>query len=254
MTKDLPSSTQETIEFFEDFIRKAEVIEFITKVRNSMGIPVDGMEYTKKDEEQLAQPIRAFFHVPESLIKQTGKSVRGDINRACATFLKKHNIESLVICDLLRLYIIFNKTIPAFFGADFPSDDFLAIDDFSLSVSCYSREDFSDLQKMYDNSKEQSEKYPLILYINPHTSQKQAIDFIKKNWSLVGTYANALPRLFKPVRKKKNRERDDFIYANRYLPRKKIMRLLYDKYTYLNVDYASIGKIISLERKKRENK
>ena len=47
--------------------------------------------------------------------------------------------------------------------------------------------------------------------------------------------------------------RNDLIYKNRHLPRKEIMQMVSKKFGKI-LDYGHISKIISLEKKRRENK
>jgi hypothetical protein len=54
-------------------------------------------------------------------------------------------------------------------------------------------------------------------------------------------------------RKKSTLERNDLIYKNRHLPRKEIMQMVSKKFGK-TLDYGHISKIISLEKKRRENK
>ena len=55
------------------------------------------------------------------------------------------------------------------------------------------------------------------------------------------------------TKKQRIRERNDFIYEHKHLPRKEIMHLLSEKYGPENtLDYAYIGKIISIENKRRK--
>ena len=55
------------------------------------------------------------------------------------------------------------------------------------------------------------------------------------------------------TKKKKNRERNDYIYENRHLPRKEIVHLVAEVYGVV-LEEGLVGKIISLEKAKRENK
>lgn len=105
--------------------------------------------------------------------------------------------------------------------------------------------------------------YPVSIRIHPDASQNDVVDFIKKNWSLIKGYqiksrSKEGVHSFKNSKIKVNervKERNEFIYKNRDLPRKAIMSLLAEKYgTVALLDPGAIGKVISLEKKKREIK
>ncbi len=101
--------------------------------------------------------------------------------------------------------------------------------------------------------------YPVIIRINPYASQREIVDYIKKSYT---RYIKPIQERYKDeevnlgkIRKKKQsiQERNDFIYQNRRLPSKTIMRMLYDKYgPKSEMDQGYIGKIISMEKKKRK--
>lgn len=104
-----------------------------------------------------------------------------------------------------------------------------------------------------------SYSHPIIIRVSPYASQTEIIDYIKKTYTkyikpIQERYVDEDVYLGK-VRKKKQsvQKRNDFIYENREFPRKKIMSLVAGKFKeYLDVGH--IGKIIYLEKKKRENK
>ncbi len=107
-----------------------------------------------------------------------------------------------------------------------------------------------------------SYSHPVIIRVSPYASQREIIDYVKKFYV---QYIKPIQERYKDndvnlgkIRKKKTfiTERNDFIWENRNLGPKKIMKLLGDKYGWDDrnkiIDYAHISKIISL-RKKREN-
>lgn len=104
-----------------------------------------------------------------------------------------------------------------------------------------------------------SYSHPVIIRVSPYASQREIIDYIKKSYT---SYIKPIQERHQDervylgkVRKKKQsiQKRNDFIYENRHLPRKEIMRLVTDSFKE-TLDYGHIGKIVSLEKKKRENK
>ena len=99
--------------------------------------------------------------------------------------------------------------------------------------------------------------YPVAIRIHTDASQRDIIAFIKANWKIIEQYQK---RYFNPKRKTslKNskthvpkKERDAFIYEHRHLSHKRIMTLVREQFGE-PLDVGLIGKIISLEEKRRK--
>lgn len=95
--------------------------------------------------------------------------------------------------------------------------------------------------------------YPVSIHINCYASKRDVLDFINKRWPdiefMLGEYKRNRPK----IRIRKNAKRDDFIWKNRKLPLKEIVSKLSDKLGVI-LDEGNIGKILSLERKRRGEK
>ena len=101
--------------------------------------------------------------------------------------------------------------------------------------------------------------FPVVIRINPYASKRVIIDYIEQEYKhgikpLQDKHKQIGARLGKS--KKKNKlveERNDFIYKHRHLPTKEIQSLVSAKFGFSGViDQGYIGKIISLEKKKRK--
>ncbi len=99
--------------------------------------------------------------------------------------------------------------------------------------------------------------YPVALQISPYASKRDILDYIQKIYK---TEIKPMQEKFrKPkinigkyrTKKQSIQQRNNFIYENRNLPKKEIMHLLSAKYDNYP-DYGEIGKIISLETKRRK--
>lgn len=101
--------------------------------------------------------------------------------------------------------------------------------------------------------------YPIAVRISPYATENDIINFVK------GTYSSSIkPSLDRyklshskigRIRSKnpKIKARNDYIYQNRNLPYKKILDLVMDKFGInTEIDEGHIGKIISLENKRRK--
>lgn len=102
------------------------------------------------------------------------------------------------------------------------------------------------------------EQFPVVIRVSPYASKRDIIDYIEKlyRFSIEPIQkTNQQKTTLGKVKKKKTgiSERNDFIWENRNLPRRKIMELLTDTYgADRTIDFGYIGKIISLEKKKRK--
>jgi len=109
-----------------------------------------------------------------------------------------------------------------------------------------------------DFRKKSDEKYPISIRVSPYASQNEIVDYIKKRWEFIKELQDFYRKSNVKIGrvKKKNpkvQERNDFIYQNRKLPLKKISKLVSDQEKWGDgPDIGHIGKIISLEKKKRK--
>ena len=102
-----------------------------------------------------------------------------------------------------------------------------------------------------------NEIYPLAIRLSPYASERDIIDYVKKNYAFtIAPAQKSYQKSGVPIgklRKKdqKREERNEFIYQNRRLTGKELMGLVNDKFGEV-LDYGHIRKIISLENKKRK--
>jgi len=105
-------------------------------------------------------------------------------------------------------------------------------------------------------------RFPIAIKISPFASERNIIDFIKKNFHNIRRFQNRYGKKL-PInsvinsvkgRKYSSKERDDFIYNNKRngLTQKEIKKLVKDKY-HQDLEYEYIGKIVSRERKRRQD-
>ncbi|MDQ5954097.1 MAG: hypothetical protein QG583_24 [Patescibacteria group bacterium] len=263
MKKKEAKSSLYTKDLFEEFIRKEETLDFIKKMREILGLPKDGLELTKEHLKSIEEEIILDFYVPKvefhitekSLLEgeNKGKSIQLGIINACNGFAHHKCFDSRYIKINLRMYVFFNRKfdIPVEMFDD--ENDLFKIEHIPTTLSEYDNEDHFLLKCLYDHFEFVSKKYPVALFINPEISQNQLKDFISKKWVHIKKYAKSEENRSFKIRTKKHRERDDFIFDNRNLPISKIREMLALKFKeYL--DDGHIGKIISLEKRKRNKK
>ena len=268
----LPKSTQQTLIVFEEIIRRTEVADAISKFRETMGIPYDGIEFTEEDEMELTNlftgPASCAFYVPARIPisegylkymdeigeknKKTIKDFRMTIVHTSRSLVASQGYTSERLCALMRLYVIFNRIIEIPLKMFNYEDDLLRIEHLPSTVEDYGRDDQFLLECMYDHFDEVSRKYPVAIYINPEATLNQVKDFISKKWSIIEGYREKEKTLYAGKRNKPRQKINDFIYDNQAFPIAEIRSMLAEVGEYL--DDGHIGKILSLEKKRRESK
>lgn len=260
MKKEITLSAQQTLVFFEEFVRKEEVAEFVKKYRELLNLPPDGIPFTDKHRAELSDPLEAFLYIPDevrALLIGIDKEKPIRVLNTCNVFVMQMGVDSAYIKTLLRLYVFFNQTVESTVEMFDTWDDLLRLEHIPSELSWFDDDDHFLLKCAYEHFEHIGKKYPIALYINPEASQRQIQDFLSKNWDFIETYRKDSVGKITGLKKKSKgkQERKDFIYEHRDLPRKEIMRMVNDEFPDLeHIDYGNVGKIISLEKKRREKK
>jgi hypothetical protein len=262
MDKELTQSAQQTIKFFEEFIRRDTVTEFIKKYRQYLNLPPNGLVLTKEDQDELGNRLGLpHFYLPKRAKEKFPKDEREKpfrVVNTCLAFTGQQRVRLWSVALMLLHYLFFNRItdIPIkLLGIGTGGDDLIRLNHLPSELSWFDSEDHFLLKCMYDHFENISKTHPIVLYLNPEASQRQIQEFLARNWVFVEKYKKEVKNPITGFRKKdpKKRERNDFIYANRNLPRSKIVSMVIKKFGDAP-DEGAIGKIISLEKKKREKK
>jgi hypothetical protein len=257
MKDKISKSAEQTSKFFEDFIRKDKIAEFIKEYRKFLDLPKNGLPLTDEDIREFNDCMIPALFIPEKAkpfwIKKGEKEGIRIIN-TCKAFVRQEiGVESIYIEIMLRNFLIFNKNIdiPKKVFNNYSGDDFFKIEHIPSELSWYSDEDHYLLKCMYEHFEYVSKKYPVALYINPEATQNQVKDFISKNWDTIKFYqAESEKKIkFNKTRKKRNQKINDLIYENRKMPLAKIREKLSSEDLFL--DDGHISKIIQIEKKRR---
>jgi hypothetical protein len=251
MKTELPQSQEQIIKFFNDFIRKDDIANHILKLRKELGIPKAGIPFTKEDWEEMesVEPELFVSNNPPKLFSLLDKDQVEKVeneDRLFGEFMnflndkEKFNLYSFYISYMFRSYIIYNKILP-YFPSNFTSNDLLCLEPISLALK---EKNISNYLKNKDK------KYSLILYINPHVSQRQMIDFISRNWEYIKKHRNNKLINYNKVRTREKQHISDLAHENKELPRNKVASLVNKKFG-TDHDEATISKVISVEIKRR---
>lgn len=253
MEKGQTQSSLQIIKFFEEFIRKAEVVNFVKEYRKVLGLPDNGITFTDEDRQEFEKEIWPILYLPKKIFLLNGKIKKEAgirIINTCDAFVRQQGVDSIYIPVMLRLFLIFNKTIKIpskMFGE---KDDLLMMEHIPSELSWYDDEDHYLLKCMHRHFDSIARKYPIALYINPEASQNQIKDFISKNWDYIKAYQDETKKILSGIRSKRRQKINDFIYENKELSIAEIGRKLAEEMNEF-LDDGHIGKIIQLETKKR---
>jgi hypothetical protein len=254
---------------FERFTETDEFKNEVKRIRKLVKLPINGIEPTEEDIKGLGN----IFRVPDNLpLKKAsdGKHPLRILNIEARKISNRLPIDNLYLTMLVRYYVVYNRffydelermkqsfhesNVCELEDAQSEFDEYAPSDDPDEFYSSFSVRGYIDMleNKLW--------KYPIVLRMHPDASQRDIIEYIKVHWNYIqyyqGLYSNKRKTLsFKNSKTKVNQNtkaRNDFIYQNKHLPAKEIAGLLGKQKIYLDVGH--IGKIISLEKKKRETK
>ena len=115
-------------------------------------------------------------------------------------------------------------------------------------------ENWEEIKDLKIGGEDYREMYPVSINIHRSASKRDVLDFINKKWLEILDRLEHYDEERKRIRKRINIERDNFIWKNKHLPMKKLIKLTNVKFSKNIMGYADIYKIISLERKRRGEK
>lgn len=252
---------------FERFIQTEFFKSEVLRVRKAIKVPVGGIKPTDEDLAKLTDLFRVPSNFPvKKLIK--GSHPMRLLNIETRKLVDMLPVNNIYLTSLVKYYILFDKllyTELVEFKEYFRTANVCELEDAQREFEEYAPsddpEDFFSIRSYTEMLENKLWKYPVVLRIHPDASQRDIIEYIKTHWHLIKYYQEQYTdrhkdASFKNSKTKENlklKERNDFIYQNRSLPRKTIMQMV-NKDFGADLDQGSIGKIISLERKKREKK
>jgi len=225
------------LRYFEEVVNTKPFQEEISRLREKYKIPINGFTTSNR------------IYPPEDWVYRSSKE-RVRFNRELEKLCERNNLHYMDSSLLLEPYIFYNE---------------LDLKDVVYERGVFNLFHVSDLaeeaKEPFGKSFRDSDNlaYPVAVRISPYASLRDILDFVKKVYKrsilpMQEQYRIKGVRIGKSKKRKSSiKERNDFIYQNRHLPRKEIMRLIGDKFGENSViDYAYIGKIISLEKMRRK--
>jgi len=243
--------------YLEDFI-DSEYFQIGTKsFRKKYGIPLKGFKFPKDLKTRLTDlNYRSFYTLRRELEEEKWK-MNDDAWHDMYDLFEKFPVQGVAVRIFLKIYLLYDFKLYEVLKSNYSINDFnfCEVGDIesikkAIPVQNNALEDLISLE---------FGDFPVILKINPAIGQRVLVNYIESHWKLINyylqKYKNKDSKLGKTrTRNKLKRERDRFIYKNRDLPYKDIVVLVSDKFPTVSktIDEGSVGKIISLERKRRK--
>lgn len=237
---------QKLLNYLVDFINSDNFQKQITEIRKRFGIPMSGYPVGPKDEEAIKN--LKIFYFPEGFTKEKSRDVKIGLRK----MISKFPVSGYKITFGFFIYLVHNIVKTELFEEEFLLNNLCNLVDMKEFIS--EREGMPEI--IEKDMQEMTTKHPIALFIRPEATQRDIVDYVKEVWAYIEIYKckylDKKSKVGKIKRKdEKIKERNDFIYKNRHLPRKEIMRMITDTFDEI-IDYGHIGKIISLEIKKRK--
>lgn len=261
--RDKTLSEEKSLLVFQRVLDEEKTQEEIMRIRKELNIPIDGFIFNKKSNIKLPNDNENNYKanglrwVPINKYKRETKKI-----------LSMFPIMNDYFSIILRNYIYYNKLlIKELSKYKDPSNDACKIMDakWESGYFCIPPQDEEPVISYESWNKKVEDiiyDYPLCIRFKVDVGERMLIGFIRKNWNLIeqlqSNYTGKNSYSLKKSKRKINtliKERDDFIYKNQNMLRKKLWEILNKKYkNALGLEYASLAKIISRENKRRLKK
>ena len=277
--KKIRGGKQKVLNYFDHFIELDNFQDTVRWIRKKFKIPKDGFKLPKKLFKN------GSVNVPDRLKKTDFTSYIWGITEdfpideeRIETFLKIYILYNIKYEDILhndKTYVEITGGVTA--GDIF--DTYIKYPDGSTNKKKVDK-DYLQLCKVEDLKKDfemhiplftsehivgmlkhRYEKYPVVIKLHPSTTKNDFLCYIEKNWKssvepLLNRHKDKKSKLGKlKTRDPLKKEMYRFIYKNQNLPYKEIVSLAGSKFpgkVSASLDEGSVGKIISLERKRRK--
>jgi len=231
--------------YFFDLVKKNNFIKEVQKIRLKHGIPLNGYAPDKRLTPQLD-------YLPFLPFDWFNGKVNDEIHELVidlSKLKKKYELNQAVIHNPIDIFVVYNIVQE-------PQNNMI------WDMCCAMDLQLEKSNKLIKNFQDRkTEMYPVALSLSPYATQNDIISFIKKYYQrhikpAQDKYKKSEIKLGCTRRKNVSiQERNDFIYANYYLPRKQLKQLVNNKCNELGLDIlddGSLSKLISLEKQKRE--
>lgn len=217
--------------FAKDLTKKKDFQDMVHVLRKEYDIPEQGFIITTN----------SWTHPPENW-KYYGGIEQEQIRIKIREFCKEQQLPVKDWRSIFEDYVFYNKL---FLFQDPNSHNICYVTDIKTKRDSLGKEISDDIINAY----------PVALLISPYASERDILDFVKKLYKTEIEPTQKKHRKETALGKSRSKNlqkqaRNEFIYEHRLLPLKQIASLVHKEFKEL-LDQGSIGKIISLEIKRR---
>ena len=222
------------INYFRETSDKEVIQTKIKSFRKKYGIPLNGFILNPDDYKE----------IPESWWHKTGKFIKSyELNKDVCDILKIYRLSKDWVL-FLTAYLFYNKLVID--GAENRYNLLQAVDISS------NKNKIAGIDPAF---------YPVAVCISTYASKRDILDFIGRTYnplisSLQTEYKSKEVKIGKfRTKKPEIQARNKFIYNHRHLPFKEIVSMVSSEFPGKitnTIDEGSVGKIISLEKKRRK--
>lgn len=220
--------------YFLEIVKSNYFQNKIRTLRKQCKIPPKGFN-SKEDEMRLSN------RNAQELKEESNVDVSEEILKLC----EKYSLHFLDWSDVISEYLYYNKIEPIY--------------NINSSNLCLLGNTIEEKKDPFNKEIQKADDiaYPIVIRISPYASLRDILDFTKKVYKVAikpaqEHYKDKNIKIGKIKSKNQSiQKRNQFIYDNRDLPRKKIKELVSDKFK-IDLDYEYVGKIISEEKKRRK--
>lgn len=257
--KKVNQGKQKLLNYMDRFIDSDYFQNYMIALRKRFEIPLNGFKLPKELRNRLIRnaTLDKFFHIPEAL-KNRKHNILKDVNMALKDLTKKFPIDDIQILFVFKIYLFYNTKLYEALEGGIDEVNLCRIEDIKDELEEY---DFlAPPQDVVAIFKRKFKNYPIALKLHPSISQRDLLNYIKHYWPIISFYLGQYKDKKSMLGKIRNgnsqiKRRNKFIYEHRNLRYKKIVSLVGEHFPEnisKAIDEGSVGKIISLERKKRK--
>jgi len=251
-------SHQKILNYLAVYLESDKFQGHVKRLRKRLKIPKGGLALSEKLKEKIEKQgfLKNTFYCPAK-IKDLSFSTINDITNIITEDFATKNPS---LTNFFKFYILYNEKFYSFLSIDYAiqQNNLCIIEDINKRLEL-GKGTILDDTRTIKSLKRSFKNYPIIIKIHPSVTGRDLVDFIKKNGKLINSYLLKYKEETSKVGKYRKgnariKERDQFIYENRHLPKAKIVSLVHVKFpdVWETADEGAVGKIISLQIKLRK--
>ena len=245
------SGFKKLLNYLDEIVKKEHFQKTVKQIRKKYNIPVDGFKEDKTKPSEFLKTSKGQMEIPYNTEQEwefyKNHEIKIEIYKEAKALSTQYEYQN-ELAEVFENYIHNNK-IEIMYEGTWKYNMCVVSDLVEEREDPYGQDYNENMDKLY----------PIAIRIRPEATKRDILDFINKmykydiHWSQL-KYQKPKQKMGKSKKENtKVQERNDFIFANKDLPRKEIMKLITEKFGWQNnLDVAYIGKIISLETKKRK--